>query len=194
MDTEFDRLEGLRAHLDALGRAWAGSKHRPHPKAEVFDRWDAMLRRWVDADAPLVLRKTSLRGRSGDAGGHRVLFADNSPANWAFGMALAGEVPEVALWSQEELESKIPLSMIGKWPDGPANLNRQGWKVCHIEPVSLGSRLNLEKASREDVERRFRLFLSPRNMFLIPKEISGAGELAEVIRAVAEHREGVSSR
>ena len=64
------------------------------------------------------------------------------------------------------------------------NLNKLGWKQCHIDPVGLRSREPIEKIAIGTLKDQFRLLLKPSNMFLIPIEWSGLGELQEVIEQV----------
>jgi hypothetical protein len=149
--------------------------------------WDEMLDRWVASPLPLVLRDGRRRGeRAKCSTGREIVFADNSPANWVFALALAGEAPDISGWTSETLGTHLPLTFVTKGEAAKRDLNRAGWKVCHIEPVSDRKRYKIESAPIEPLEAEFRRFLSPRNIFLIPKAISGAGEIPEVVQAVAD--------
>jgi hypothetical protein len=141
----------------------------------------------------LVLRDARHRTEhAACSSGRKVVFADNSPANWAFSLALEGVVPDLGAWKADRIADVVPLSFVGKGRIARRCLNKAGWKVCHIEPVSDRKRRRVEDSPFERVEAEFRRFLSPRNVFLIPKAISGAGELLEVIDAVADFERRLS--
>lgn len=179
-------LDELREPLAELGRRWAASSHRPRPAEAVLRGWDALLEGWVASELPLVLRDQGRRGQTVlHERGRPLLFGDNSPANWAFGLALRGEVPTIEALRARPLGEIVPLSFLSRGEAAKRNLNKAGWKVCHIDPVSDRRRVKFETSELVRVESAFRRFLSPRNIFLIPKEISGAGELPEVVRAIA---------
>lgn len=186
-----EALSDLHEPLADLGRRWARSVHRPRPSAEVLQGWDGLLQAWIDSDLPLILRDTSRRGAvERHPTGRLVTYGDNSPANWAFGLALRGIVPNLAEIAERGVAETVPLSFLAKGEAAKRNLNRQGWKVCHIDPVSDRRRLRMEDSDIERLQSAFRRFLSPRNIFLIPKAIAGAGELPEVIAAIADFERG----
>lgn len=172
--------------LIELGRRWAESPRRRHPVPEVLDAWDRFLDAWLDTNLPLILRNQKKRGESLTcSNGREVIFSDNSAAHWAFCLALGGDVPDIDSWKSGSIISHVPTSFIGGNAVPRGTLNEEGWKICHIEPVSDRKRHDLQKVSFEVVVAKFRRFMSPRNMFLIPKMISGAGEIPQVIDAVA---------
>lgn len=187
-------MEELRAPLADLGRRWAASSHRPRVTSEALAAWDAVLQRWLASDLPLILRDGGRRGEIVQhVGGRDLVFGDNSPANWSFALALKGEVPDLSTFSRENIGQRVPLSFVAQGEAAKRNLNKAGWKVCHIEPVSDRQRIRFEVSTMERVEAAFWRFLSPRNIFLIPKQISGAGELPEVVNAIADFERGPSS-
>jgi hypothetical protein len=148
-------------------------------------QWDDFLQAWLHSNSPLILRDSRRRGTSTtNREGRPILFGDNTPANWMFGLALAGEVPDLKDWSPESMASCIPLTFTTKGTVAKRDLNKKGWKVCHIDPVSDRKRYAVEEADPSVLEAEFLRFLSPRNVFLIPKEISGAGELPQVVQAI----------
>lgn len=102
-----------------------------------------------------------------------------------FGLALIGQVPDLSTWSGETMPLNVPLTFLTKGAAAKRDLNKQGWKVCHLDPVSDRKRYAVEEVAIATLEAEFMRFLSPRNVFLIPKAISGAGELPEVIAAIA---------
>jgi hypothetical protein len=180
-------MDELREPLAELGRRWAASPHRPRPSEDSLKRWDELLASWLSSDLPLILRDSRRRGeRLVCASGRGIIFADNTPANWIFHLALEGVVPDITSWRSETLASHVPLTFLTKGANARRDLNKAGWKVCHIAAVSDRKRYKIESAPFETLEAEFMRFLSPRNIFLIPKTISGAGELLEVVSAIAE--------
>ena len=104
-------------------------------------------------------------------------------------MALAGRAPDIRAWN--DIREHVPLTFLSKGLAGRRDLNRLGWKICHIEAVSDRKRVAIEDSPVNRLEGAFRRLLSPGNMFLVPKSISGAGELPEVVRAVAAFEEAL---
>lgn len=175
--------EALSGPLVELGQLWASSIHRPRPERPILEAWDNLLAEWLKSDLPLVLRDGRQREKLVTcADGRKVVLADNTPANWAFAMALDGQVPDIASWNAAAIGEHVPLSFVSR--TARRNLNSAGWKVCHIDPVSDRKRYALEVADPDLLVAEFLRFLSPRNIFLVPKTISGAGELPEMIDAV----------
>jgi hypothetical protein len=182
-----EAMPDLHARLLEFGRLWAADPARPSPAPEMLAAWDGVLDRWIASDLPLILRIQKRIGetaRSRD--GRTVIFADNMPANWALASALEGEVPNIDSWTAETLANNVPLSMVSR-SAVKVDLNQLGWKVCHIDGVSDRRRGAVEDYAAAELGVRMRRFLSPRNMFVIPKVWSGAGELPEVIEAVRMH-------
>ena len=187
-----DPIADLRSLLADLGRQWATSAHRPRPSPSSLARWDEVLERWAASELPLLLRTgdrnlvgTSTRGASG----RTIFFADNTPAWWSFGLALEGGAPDVSGWTADTVSTEVPLKMLGlaAFNGRFRNVNAEGWKVCHIDRMSTGSRTKVDKLDDATLTARFLRFLSPRNMFLVRKDHAGMGELPEVIAAVREH-------
>jgi hypothetical protein len=183
-----DAMEDLREPLALLAQRWAASSYRPRPSPEVLARWDLFLKAWVNSDLPLVLRDGRRRGeRVEHQSGRQLVFADNSPANWSFALALRNDVPDLSKFTSDNLHELLPLSFIAQGAAAKRNLNKAGWKVCHIAAVSDRMRTAPEKSPLERVTSAFIRFLSPSNIFLVPKEISGAGELPEMIEAIRKY-------
>ena len=183
-----DTFSEIGDPLARLGQRWAESPHRPRPDAAILDRWDTVLRQWADSDLPLLLRSSGLRGQlANSASGRAVLFGDNTPAWWSLGLAMTGTVPDIAGWTLETVRERVPLDMMKRGTKYGRDLNKEGWKVCHIDGVSDGSRAKVVTLDDATVRARFLRFMSPRNMFLVPKTHSGMGELPEVIAAVRNY-------
>jgi hypothetical protein len=70
--------------------------------------------------------------------------------------------------------------------DAP-NLNELGYSVCHITHVGL-RRVPLEERTEVELLAHSLLFLSPVNMFVVPKEYAGLGELPEFVDEMDDAR------
>jgi hypothetical protein len=64
--------------------------------------------------------------------------------------------------------------------------NQLGWKVAHIVDVGLGYTGSLEAMSLERISDHMKRFLSPGNMFLVPKEYAGVAETPEFLDTFRE--------
>jgi len=185
-----EALKELEEPLAELGRRWAKSPHRPRVQASVLKEWDDALNLWLHSELPLILRDSRQRGKEAFcSNGRKVIFADNTPANWVLELALEGKCPDIAAWTADNMIAQIPLTILTKGEIGKRKLNKAGWKICHIKSVSDGKRFKVATAPHDAIETKFLKFLSPRNMFLIPKRISGAGELPEVIKTVKAYED-----
>ena len=179
-------MDELYGPLAEFGRRWAKSPERPRPKPKILRKWDDLLDEWIDnSNLPLIFRSSGNRGKHTTcSNGRRIVFSDNSPANWSLGLSLEDEIPNIRLLNGNKIQDYVPLTFVAKIPGVKRDLNKFGWKVCHIDPVSDRKRISIEESSIERIEGAFRRLMSPRNMFLIPKAISGAGELPQVIEAI----------
>jgi len=177
---------------------WATSEDRPKLTCNQLAIWDQLIEEWIgDKSLPIMVRKFDKglpRGSHQIHESGRILIpTDNTPAHWAFESAWSGDVSSLATIASLLEDDKIPIAMILKTFEksgakqkcsGRKNgLNSKGWKLCHIDPVKVGKGNILTKPI-SDIENQFRRFISPRNMFLIPKNIGGLGEVTEVIEAV----------
>ncbi|MEM1071361.1 MAG: hypothetical protein AAGB48_09860 [Planctomycetota bacterium] len=125
--------------------------------------------------------------------GRVVVPTDNSIAHYSFPRALAGEVPTLDEVRADIESRNIPCAMILKTAEKkgavfctglPArNLNDRGWKLCHIDAVAVTGRGRTEELGIVELIAAFKRVLDPGNMFLIPKQWSGLGEIPEVIQA-----------
>jgi hypothetical protein len=186
-----DLIADLRGLLVDLGRQLATSRHRPRPSPESLKRWDKLLELWESSDLPLLLRTgdRNLVGKPGcGKSGRKIFYADNTPAWWSFGLALEESAPDISQWTADDVCANVPLGMMMRGGRLRRDVNNEEWKVCHIEGVSDRSRRTpVETLDDATLRARFRRFISPRNMFLVPKSHAGLGELPEVIAAVREH-------
>lgn len=177
-----------------LAAAWAESKLRPRPAPEVVKHWDELLRAWsADSVLPLFVRKPSL-GRGcviQHATGRPIVPVDNSPAVWAFACALRGENPTLQEIAAAIESDRVPVALVLKAAEKAQanlrrtlqvehNLNTAGWKLAHVQPVGLrltGAAAGIELSH---LQSHHKLLMCPSNMFLVPGNWAGLGELPEV--------------
>ena len=195
----------LSHKLREVGRVWASSKCRPLVQSEIKQHWDELIKAWADSDLPLVVRKSNgVRGGTiTHSDGRSIILSDNSPAQWAFMRAFQGfsySLDEI----RGQLENgKIPFAFATKRSEksqmkykgtlsAADNLNKRGWKLCHIDGVGLRSATSLEDFSIERLVRHFQLLLKPSNHFLVPLSWAGLGELPEVIDEVRQYEQGTT--
>ena len=69
------------------------------------------------------------------------------------------------------------------------NVNKRGWKLCHIERVGLATRTALEEVDLGLLCEAFRRLLAPANQFLVPLHWGGLGEVPEFIEAIRAVRD-----
>jgi hypothetical protein len=122
-------------------------------------------------------------------------LADNSPAQWAYCRAFAGytysltdivrlldrdELPfTFAIKNAEKAQMKFKCTLSVK-----DNLNKRGWKLCHIEAVGLGTRVQVADLPIQELKDHFCKLLTPGNHFLVPLVWAGFGEVPEVIQEI----------
>jgi hypothetical protein len=184
--------------ITELARSWKADPARPTVAAEIETQYEELVEDWVDdSSVPLLIRKQKknkghiLKHKTG-----RLLVpVDNAPANWFLSSALKGKhisLSNILPW----LESgQLPVAMI---PDkgaiyrgkqkinmDPPNLNTEGWTIRHTAGLELGQR-EITKMDLPDLQDHMRKFLSPRNMFLIPKEYGGLAECEAFTSVFAE--------
>lgn len=192
-----DLSPAIREGLLQLGRNWAADPDRPRIPQRTLDEWAALLEAWIARfDLPLLVRKHRQNRGSliESVTGRRLVPADNSPAQWAFAVAHDGycpsldEVPDLlttgrlpvamALGGGSEKASAVFRGLLGRCP----NTGAAGWKLAHLESVGLGGRGEIAGYGPEAIERHFRLFLSPSNMFVVPAEWGGLAEVDEFLK------------
>ena len=182
-------IAALEPHIRELAQFWALSLERPRPRPPVLDRWDEVLNEWVGSqDLPLILRNGGRRCQTvRRSDGRQIVYADNTPAHWALSLAQEGRCVDLSDLRVDDIGEKVPLSMVSHRVGSYQNLNRLGWKVCHIRPVYAGRNINYETADINVVTDAFLRFMSPRNMFVVPSVFGGIGELSQAWEAVGEH-------
>jgi hypothetical protein len=183
--------------LTRLGELWAQASERPRVANSVKAAWDDLIKAWIKSDLPLVVRKGGgVRGEElQHTTGRRLIVSDNSPAQWAFTRAFEGEVYDVDRIRDLLNHDQIPFTFATKNSEkhrmkytrtltGRDNVNKRGWKLCHIEGVGLSTKTPLEMVNLEDLCAHFRRLLAPSNQFLVPLRWSGLGEVPEFVAAM----------
>jgi hypothetical protein len=190
--------KALRDPVRDWALAWATSDLRPRVSPSVRGAWVKLLDDWVaDSSLPLFVRCARVgRGCAvAHDSGRTMIPADNSPANWALGRALAGQCPTLDQLRSDIKSDSIPIAMILRKKERESahlkcglkkaeDLNRHGWKVAHIRKIGLG-RQHMASMPIDELTQHFRDFMSPNNMFVVPLAWQGLGELTEVIEAVS---------
>lgn len=189
----------LSQAIREAGRQWAISDLRPRLDTEIERDWDNLIKEWAESDLPLVIRKSGgMRGSVADhKSGRRLVYADNSPAQWAFSRAFSGStyslseintfldndlIPFAYATSKEhkgKMEYKCTLA-------SKDNVNKHDWKLCHIHPVGFKDKTEAVDLPIELLVQHFCAFFMPSNHFLVPKSWAGFGELPEVIEEVSK--------
>lgn len=190
--------QDIVALVEQFGRAWADSPLRPRPSPAVMAQWSALLEAWVEDDGlPLFVRKHS--GNRGSVvqhtTGRALVPCDNSPAQWAFVMAAAGECPTLPDIRSMLAEDAIPVAMILKAAEKASakqrctlsrqfSVNHYGWKLAHIQQIGLSERTAISALPMERLAAHFRALMSPSNMFVVPLAWAGMAEVNTVIQAI----------
>jgi hypothetical protein len=195
----------LSNKLRGVGKLWASSQYRPRVQFEIKRHWDELIDQWADSDLPLVVRKGSgVRGATvTHSSGRSIVIADNSPAQWAFMRAFKGFTYSLDQIRSQLESDKIPFAFATKRSEksqmkykgtlsADDNLNKRGWKLCHIDGVGLRSAIRVEKLPLEQLANHFRLLLKPSNQFLVPLSWAGLGELDEVIGEIHKYESAES--
>jgi len=186
--------EKIRNQIKELGKIWRESEHNPKASSIIVDSWDNLVSEWIqDKSLPLIIRRSKeLRGHVyHHCSGREIVISDNTVAIWVSYHVINRKTISLSEIRKllENKELPITLSFDGKKKekDGATytkvlgNYNLKGWRVCHIEPVGLNSRKAIEEIDISILEEHFWRYLSPKNMFLIPKNIAGLGEIQEFI-------------
>lgn len=202
--TRFTGLdEYSRVALRRLASNWRESPTRPHVSGFDALRWHAVLQDWVrNRDMPLLVRRPRLgRGREMRHRSGRILVpTDDSSAMYLLSLAMERRTPDCgtirdalvsgrmpvagALTDEERAQARYTGTVTTM--DAP-NLNELGYSVCHITHVGL-RRVPLEERTEVELVAHSLLFLSPVNMFVVPKEYAGLGELPEFVDEMDDAR------
>jgi hypothetical protein len=189
--------------LTSAATGWAADPVRPSITPAVLAHWDMLLDEWGAADdLPLFVRKFNdnrgheLKHRSG----RTIVPTDNSPAHWSVMSAFAGERPTLDDVRGLLQRDRIPVAMAFRRTekDGARyrctrselpNPNQLGWKVAHIDDVGLGYTGDICDVAVPTLAAHHKRFLTPSNIFLVPKEYAGVAETPEFIQAFRNARD-----
>jgi len=192
-----------RAALRRLASDWRESPSRPLIAGSDALLWHETIHEWVrDRSMPLLVRLPHLgRGREiRHASGRILVPADDSPAKYMLSAAMlkrppdrdllyaalcAGRLPVAASMTEEERD-RARYTGTEREMDAP-NLRELGYAVCHITRVGL-RRAPLEERTEVELIAHSLLFLSPVNMFVVPREYAGLGRLPEFIDEMDDAR------
>lgn len=191
--------------LCEVGHQWALSDLRPRISLEMKKHWEGLVRARVESVLPMPIRKSGgVRGGIVvHRDGRKLVFADNSPAQWAFSRAFAecayslGDIGR--LFEHDEIPFAFAAKNAEKGQMGfkctlstTDNVNKHGWKLCHIQEVGLNTRTPIADLPIETLKRHSCYLLMPANHFLIPLVWAGLGEAPEFIEEIRKV-EGTSS-
>ena len=185
--------EEIRKKIREIGKLWKESPNNPKASVDIINSWNNVILEWVkDKEMPLIIRRPKdKRGHLyTHETGRKIIISDNTPATWVMYNVLH-EPPLPLRIIRELLEKKeipVALAFTALEKEGAIHTRIQGkfalsdWKVCHIEKIGLNqSGVAIEHIDINLLEEHFEKFLSPKNMFLVPKSISGLGEVQEFI-------------
>jgi len=194
---DFNRL------LNKISEYWYKSNERPKLSKKVLKHWDGLIEDWAnDDEMPLLIRKSS-QGRGSihnhKETGRKLIPTDNTPAKWIFSEAyLKGSNVQMNDIKKMVNKKEIPIALALHKKErrnatftntkGYLNLNKYNWKLCHIDGVGLRKRKKIDDFPIDELKKHFKLFLSPSNMFLIPKELSGLGEIPNMLKCMEKIR------
>lgn len=195
MRTKEDKVgSDIRKMISEVGKKWKLSDSNPTHSSSTVSKWDELIKNWKDdSNMPLVVRKQSeLRGYEIEhETGRRIILTDNSFSQWIMFNLLQDKVFSLQEIKQMLLKDEIPFSFAIKKKDrekikykrtiGTFSINKLGWKLCHIDSVGLKTSTPIDKVPKSTIENHFIKLASPSNMFLVPLEIGGIGEINEFI-------------
>jgi hypothetical protein len=202
--TRFNGLdEYSRVALRRLASHWRESPTRPQITGHDALVWHSLIQDWIEDRAmPLLIRRPRYgRGREVAHPSGRILVpTDDTPAMYVLSLAMehrrpspgglqkvleAGRLPVASSLTDEERKQARYTGTLEEMD--AANLHELGYSVCHISQVGL-RRVPLQERTEVELVAHTLLFLSPVNMFVVPKEYEGLGELPEFIDEMDDAR------
>lgn len=194
-----EALDGL---VCRLAEAWAASNLRPRLTADVSAHWDLLIEQWIaETDLPLFVRRWGRAEARGQVithvSGRKLVPSDNTLANWVFIQAYEAARPSIGDIRGLVEQRALPVALALKAGERALaefrglrgdfkNPNDLGWRVCHKQAVGIRQRGLLAELPIRDLERHFRNFVSPSNLFLVPKALAGLGELLHMCTAMKD--------
>lgn len=185
--------DDIRQKIKEIGILWRNSPHNPLIDSEVVKKWENLIEEWVaDETMPLIIRKeTSKRGQAfSHPCGREIIVSDNTVAIWVFSNVLKGKVFTLSDIKELLQNNELPMVFMAtkeikakaKYTKPLGSYALSNWKVCHIKPVGFNTNASIEDLEISDIEDRFRKYVNPNNMFLLPKEIGYLGEIDVFIK------------
>lgn len=183
----------IREKIKEIGILWRNSPNNPAISRDVVDMWEKMIEEWIDDETmPLIVRKqVSRRGHSVvHKSGREIIISDNTVAIWAFANVLKGKVFSLSEIRRLLQNRELPIVFMStkeirenaKYAKALVKNPLSDWRLCHISPVGLNTNRAIEDLSISEIKDHFRKYISPRNMFVLPKEIGYLGEIDEFIK------------
>ena len=185
----------IRNKIKELGRLWKESNNNFQIPMRVLNSWEQLISDWAkDTSMPLIIRKGSTRGQEFEhSSGRKIIMSDNTFALWVYHnvlklktfavdeikeMLIHNNIPMVYALTKEDKKIAKYTKTLGKFSLSDADSK---WKLCHIKPVGLNSRKPIKDFPIDTLIEHFKRYANPKNMFLLPKEIGGLGEIQEFI-------------
>jgi hypothetical protein len=183
----------IENRIQDIANFWKNSPSCPKIKREVEKHWDNLLNEWIaDKSLPLYIRKKQseeiLFGQPiKHISGRIIVLTDNYPALWSYISAFEGEKPSIKDIKQKIKDDQIPIAMGIKKRDPrvkfKCTMKRDpNWRYCHIEELGTKKRGHVSEITIEKIEKHFKLFLAPSNMFVLPKAWGDLGECDTFIK------------
>ena len=178
----------IREKIKELGRLWKLSKNRLKISNNVLNSWNRLISEWAeDENMPLIIRKFNKRGEIvNHPSGREIIFSDNTFAVWVYSEALNGNTYELSKLRGKLANEEIPMIFAlnkkekAKYKKTLGKNPLFGFKLCHIKPVGLNSK-EIKNIDINEIIKYFKRYANPINMFLLPKDIGGLGEIQEFI-------------
>ena len=178
----------IREKIKELGRLWKLSKNRLKISNNVLNSWNRLISEWAeDENIPLIIRKFNKRGEIvNHPSGREIIFSDNTFAVWVYSEALNGNSYELSKLRGKLAKKEIPMIFAlnkkskAKYKKTLGKNPLSGFKLCHIKPVGLNSK-EIKNIDINEIIKYFKRYANPINMFLLPKDIGGLGEIQEFI-------------
>jgi len=109
-----------------LGKQWNLAAINPKIKPDTLRKWDDLIDEWLRAtDIPIIVRKGGVKVIRGaeitHITGRKIIFSDNSPAQWVWSCAFIDDVLPTIDEIPSLLKNEIPIAMILKTVEKDAN-------------------------------------------------------------------------
>ena len=178
----------IREKIKELGLLWKLSKNRLKISNNVLNSWNRLISEWAeDENIPLIIRKFNKRGEIvNHPSGRKIIFSDNTFAVWVYSEALNRKTYELSKLRCKLANEEIPMIFAlkkkskAKYKKTLGKNPLSGFKLCHIKPVGLNSK-EIKNIDINEIIKYFKRYANPINMFLLPKDIGGLGEIQEFI-------------